>query len=224
MKIVIKFSGKLVSPSRSGYIARAAGVIRSLFSQGHRIAVVVGGGEEARRYIEACRSLGGNEGQCDLVGIEASRLNALLMVIALGDIAHRRVVRSLEEFLSVWDLGRVVAAGGFQPGQSTSAVSALIAEAISADLLINATVVKGIYDKDPRKHPEAVLLREISPAGLRRLLEAQSLTAGGYELLDTLAVAILERSRVRAVVLDGRDPEILLKAVSGEEVGTLITP
>jgi len=222
MKLVLKVSGKLVNPEDPGYILKLAEVVRSLAREGHRLAVVVGGGGVARRYIDACRYLGGSEGICDLLGIDAARLNASLLLVALGDIAYRRVVRSVDELLDAWSTGLVVAAGGFQPGQSTVAVSAIIAEAISADLLVYATVVEGIYDRDPSADPNARLLKKVSVAELKRILSSQSVSAGRYELIDPIALSIIERSRIRVAVVSGRDPENIVRAARGEDVGTLI--
>ncbi|MEM2202841.1 MAG: UMP kinase [Sulfolobales archaeon] len=223
MKIVLKISGKLVSPEDPGYISRVTSVIDSLLKEGHRVVIVTGGGDIARRYISACRALGGNESICDLVGIEASRLNAMLLITSLGDRAYRRVVRNVDELLQAWGTGLVITAGGFQPGQSTVAVSAIIAETISADLLIYATVVSGIYDKDPLKDPSARLLKRVSVSELRKILSGQSVAAGRYELIDPLALSILERSRIRTIVIDGREPDTILRAVKTGDVGTLIT-
>ncbi len=222
MKLVLKISGKLVNPEDPVYILKLADVVRELVREGHRVAVVIGGGGIARKYIDACRSLGGSEGICDLMGIEASRLNALLFTIALGDLVYRRVVRNIDEMLEAWSTGLVVAAGGFQPGQSTVAVSAIIAEMISADLLIYATVVSGIYDRDPTLDPNAKLLKRVSVEELRRILSRQSVSAGRYELIDPLALSIIERSRIRVAVIDGRDPTTIIQAVRGEDIGTLV--
>jgi uridylate kinase len=222
MKLVLKISGKLVNPEDPVYILKLADVVRELVRKGYRVAVVIGGGGIARKYIDACRSLGGSEGICDLMGIEASRLNALLFTMALGDLVYRRVVRNIDEMLEAWSTGLVVAAGGFQPGQSTVAVSAIIAEMISADLLIYATVVSGIYDRDPTLDPNAKLLKRVSVEELRRILSRQSVSAGRYELIDPLALSIIERSRIRVAVIDGRDPTTIIQAVRGEDIGTLV--
>jgi uridylate kinase len=222
MKLVLKISGKLVNPEDPVYILKLADVVRELVRKGYRVAVVIGGGGIARKYIDACRSLGGSEGICDLMGIEASRLNALLFTMALGDLVYRRVVRNIDEMLEAWSTGLVVAAGGFQPGQSTVAVSAIIAEMISADLLIYATIVSGIYDRDPTLDPNAKLLKRVSIEELRRILSRQSVSAGRYELIDPLALSIIERSRIRVAVIDGRDPTTIIQAVRGEDIGTLV--
>jgi len=222
MKIVLKLSGKLVSPEDPLYISRVSEIVREAFTKGHRIAIVVGGGSIARRYIDACRSLGGSEGICDLVGIDASRLNAMLIAISLGDIAYRRIVRNVDELLDAWNTGLVIVAGGFQPGQSTVAVSAIIAEIISADLLVYATVVKGIYDRDPSRDPGARLLKRVSVEELRKILSSQSVAAGKYELIDPIALSIIERSRIKTIVIDGRNPETIARAIRGEDVGTII--
>ena len=64
-----------------------AAVLRQV-SEKHRVFVVVGGGGEARRYIDAMRTLGVDEGTCDEIGILVTRLNATLLIAALGDSAY----------------------------------------------------------------------------------------------------------------------------------------
>jgi len=114
--------------------------------------------------------------------------------------------------------------GGLQPAQSTTAVAALAAEAIGAEKLIIATDVEGVYTDDPKKKPDAKLLREVTLSRLEEILRGSSHAAGEYKLIDQLALKVLRRSGITALVIDGRRPENLEKALSGERVGTLIIP
>lgn len=219
--LVLKISGKILEPGREDMFRRYTEILGDLYRGGARIAVVTGGGGPAREYIRVCRDLTRNEGLCDVIGIEVSRVNALLLSILLGDTAYRKIPRSFDELFEAWSSGKIVVLGGIQPGQSTSAVAAAVAEALSAEMLIFATVVDGVYDRDPRE-PGARLLEKVSVDELRTILSRQSFVAGGYELLDPVALRIIERSRIATIVLNGMYPENILRAVRGESVGTRI--
>ena len=172
--------------------------------------------------MAAAARLGVGKAYQDMLGIEAARLNARLLAYALGDLAYPEPPRSLQEAVEAAATGRVVVAGGFQPGQSTAAVAALLAEALGADLLLLGTRVDGVYDRDPERHPGARLIERLSYDELARVLE-QSVEPGRYELLDPLALAVLRRSRIPVRVFNASNPENLLRAVRGE-VGSLVTP
>ncbi len=223
--IVVKISGKWINPDRPEIIGGYARVLKKLYEEGYRIAVVVGGGRVAREYITAGRKLGLSEAMLDLMGIAATRLNAMLFTVILNDLAYQGVPRSLDEFMEAWSTGKIVICGGFQPGQSTNAVSALIAEAIGAKLLVNATTVQGLYDKDPNKYPDARLIKEASVEETYRILIGeQHYAAGGYELMDPLSLMIIKRGGITVKIVYGGNPENVYRAVKGENPGTTIKP
>jgi predicted uridylate kinase len=122
------------------------------------VNTVVNRGSTARHYISMARRLGVNESWSDLLGINISRINALLLNALLGDITYNYIPRNVDEVLTAWSSGKVVTLGGLQPGQSTNAVAMIIAELVGADLVVNATDVDGVYDKDPKKYSDAKLL------------------------------------------------------------------
>ncbi len=223
VRIVVKVSGKIVGPHRVDAIKALVEAVKRLREDGVKIlALVVGGGELARSFIRAARELGVGRSQQDLLGIEAARLNARLVAYALGDIAYPEPPRSLHEALQAASTGKIVVAGGFQPGQSTAAVAALLAEALGADMLLLGTRVDGVYDKDPARHPDAKLIEKLSYDELVRVLE-QSVEPGRYELLDPLAVSVLKRSGIPTRVFNAENPLNLVRAVKGE-IGSLVTP
>ena len=224
--LVIKLGGHLISTSQ-GIQVDLLKCYAQLFSRlfdGGKWCIVVGGGEEARKYIAAARALNIDEALCDVMAVEITRVHAKLLSAILGDKAYQSIPRSLEQIVEFSSLGRIVVSGGLQPAQSTTAVAALAAEALAAEKLIIATDVEGVYTKDPKTNPDAELLREVSLPKLREILAHSSHQAGEYKLIDTLAMRILERSKIRAIVVNGRRPENVEKAISGERVGTLITP
>lgn len=223
MKAVVKISGKHVNPGKPGLVRAYAGMLSRMTGEGRIAAIVVGGGEVARSYIRAAEEAGVGKGLRDLLGIEAARLNARLLAYAMQPVAYPEPPRSIWEALEAAATGRVVVAGGFQPGQSTAAVAALLTEALGAGLLVLATTVPAVYTGDPRRDPGARPIRRLSYRELREVLR-QSVEPGRYELLDPLAIEILERSGIPTRVVDGGDPRNVERALRGEDVGTLVEP
>lgn len=222
MKLVIKITGKLFKFENIEKLKEFTLVLKKLINEGHKIAVITGGGEIARTYIRVAKEFGAANSWQDLLGIEASRLNALLIASALGDLVYWPVPRSVDDFLKAWSLGKAVVLGGLQPGQSTNAVAAVVAELINADLLINATTVDGVYNKDPKKHPDAKLLPKVTPNELRTILSKQKVEAGKYELLDPISIAIIERNKTKTIIVNGLKPNTIIDVIKGKKIGTEI--
>jgi len=225
MKLVLKISGKFFDEENINSLIELKNTVKQIINENHRLAIVSGGGATARKYIKMARELGVNEAYLDLLGIWASRLNAYLLTFILSELSYMKVPENVEEFIEKWESGKVVITGGFQPGQSTATVAALVSEAISADYLILATNVDGVYDKDPRYYNDAKLLPKLDTITLRKVLESsQSVKAGTYELLDPLAIKIIERSKIKVVVMNYKRLEKVLDIVKGNDLGSIIEP
>ena len=112
--------------------------------------------------------------------------------------------------------------GGTEPAHSTDAVSAILAEFIQADKLINLTSVDGMYTKDPNKFDDAELIEEITATEMMDYINGKDTKAGTYEFFDMTAIQMIKRSSLETVIANGYEPENLIKAVDGEKVGTKI--
>ena len=165
-----------------------------------RFVVVAGGGSIARQYIEIAREAGADQASLDELGIAASRLNALVLAKALGRSAANFVPSTLSSLVETFEITYrdkpIVVVGGLQPGQSTNGVGALISEKLQARIFVNATDVDGVYTKDPRIHKSARLLSQVTPEELERILSNESMTAGGYDLMDPIALKLIKRSKI----------------------------
>ena len=117
---------------------------------------------------------------------------------------------------------KIVVMGGLKPGITTDTVAALVAEHIEAHLLVKATDQSGVYDKDPRKHADAVKLDHLRLTDLRGVLVEDKHRAGIHQIIDPEAVKVLCRHRLKVVVVDGLNPENVLLAVEDKHVGTVI--
>ncbi|MDI6866154.1 UMP kinase [Methanoculleus sp.] len=223
-KIVISLGGSILVPSlESNNIARYVSVLKKI-SEKCRLFVVVGGGGEARRYIGVARSLGGGEAAADELGIMVTRLNARLLIAGLGEAAYPRVAENYTEALEFALSKKIVVMGGITPAQTTDAVSAVLAESVGADLLINATSIDGIYSADPKKDASAVRHDHLTPRELLEILTANRMNAGANTVLDIVAGKVIERSGIPLLVIDGREPDNLYRAiVEGTFVGTIVS-
>lgn len=222
--IVLSLGGSILIPGLDSPNIKPYIPVLSKISENHRLFVVVGGGGEARRYIELARTLGVDEASSDELGILVTRLNATILVQALGSAAWPEVVLSHTQALAAAESGKIVVMGGITPGQTTDAVAAVLAERANASVFFNLTSVDGIYSADPRYDPSATRYDIISPSELLEIVIHQQARAGVNTVMDIVAVKMVERCKIPLIVMDGRDPESLLRAVeSGIWKGTVVS-
>jgi len=220
-RVVIKLSGSIFSQDTNYAKIRKYAEMLSDISNRVQPIVIAGGGKVARHYINLARNLGSDEASLDIIGIEVSRLNAKLLITALGDQAYSQVPKNLEEVAIAVDSSKIVIAGGLHPGQSTNATSALIAETSKASSFVNATDVDGIYDSDPNTNTKARLFKEITVNECMEILRVESAMAGTYDLMDIIALKVIERSKIPTRVVRS-DTNDIRDAVDGKDIGTKI--
>jgi uridylate kinase len=223
MRLVLRIGGSVIaSPINTDLITKYFDVLRDLKTKGHKVAVVVGGGALAREFIQVAKNLGLNEKAQDEVAISVSRIFAQLFLKKLRELGCEAIPLTVEDAVKCLYDGKVAVMGGLKPGMTTDTVAALIAEKVNADLLIKATDQEGIYNKDPRKHADAVMLKHLSFEELPNVFAEDKHKAGIHQILDPEAVKILKRKRVRVVVVSGFKPENILAVVEGRHIGTVI--
>lgn len=221
--LVIKLSGSVFNfKTTSKSLKEYAQVLLDIQTKVQPV-VVSGGGIIARHYVNLARSLGSDESSLDEMGIEISRLNAMLLSAALGDSVYPVIPSNLEEISIACQSGKIVVSGGLHPGQSTNATAALICEKIKADRFLNATDVDGIYDSDPKKNKKAKMFKEITIKKCLDLLNNESTQAGNYELMDIVAMKVIERSKIPTYVIKS-DPKVIRNLImKNRQTGTKIT-
>jgi len=230
-RVLVKLSGEALAGTQgSGLdtetLAYVGKEIASVHASGVQLALVVGGGNFVRGEVFSAGG-GIDRTVADQMGMLGTLMNALALqsaiekagvpvrvqsAIAVAQVAEsfirRRAMRHLEK-------GRVVvfAAGTGNPYFTTDTAAVLRALEIEAECLIKATKVDGVYDKDPRKHGDAVRYEELtfSIAIEKRLMVA-----------DQTAFTMCRENSLPLIVLDFNQPGALLRAVQGEAVGTLV--
>lgn len=230
-RILLKLSGEaLGGPQCSGIdpqqAIQIAKRVREVHEMGVDVAIVIGAGNlwRGRSGLE----LGMDRATADYMGMLATVMNALALMDALEGMDVLTRVQSAIEMRSVaepyirrramrhLEKGRVVIFGGGtgNPYFSTDTAAALRAMEIDADVLIKATKVDGVYDSDPKKNPDAVLFRKLTYIEtLNRRLE----------VMDSTAISLCMENKLPILVLNLWDENALRDALTGAEVGTLVT-
>jgi uridylate kinase len=223
MRAVVKLGGALFRREPNVPALKDMGKVLSGFvREGNQLVLVAGGGENARTYIGAARKLGAEESTCDLLGIQITRANAELLRLAMGTIASSKIPTMLSDLPHCVGSGKAVVMGGLQPGQSTNAVAALAAEITRAEILVNGTDVDGVYNEDPKKNPKAKLIRSVNVDKLLSWAMEGEVFAGRYELLDPLAIKIMQRAKIPTRFVSLGEPGNILAALHGKDIGTRV--
>jgi uridylate kinase len=206
----------------SVYLRQLAALVRSLSSD-YSFVLVCGGGKVARYYIAQARQLSGNRDEQDELGIAVTRLNARLLKLAIGSKAAEAIPHTVEDAATTLANGKVVVMGGTSPGHTTDAVAAMVAEAVGAKRIVNATSVDAAYTADPKKYPDAKRLETISHRDLYDLVNKGMHSAGPSDVFDRLGAEVAMKANIPLLIVDGRDLKELEHAIRGEKVkGTLV--
>ncbi|KCZ71052.1 putative uridylate kinase [Candidatus Methanoperedens nitroreducens] len=222
MIVVISVGGSVLARALDPEKFKSYALALKEISKKNTLFVVTGGGQAARDYIGIARQLGADEATCDLIGIELTRLNARLLIAALDNDAYYEPPLDYKKAKNASLSGKIVVMGGVAPGQTTDAVSAVLAEYTGADLLINATAIDGVYTSDPKKDKDATKFESMTPKQLIEIIIRTEMIAGANSPTDLLAAKIIERSNIKTIVLNGENPQNIIDAVYGEHIGTVI--
>jgi uridylate kinase len=230
-RVLLKLSGEaLREPGAMDNISLAiledtARQIKDAVASGVQIGVVVGGGNFWRGVTSQCSLI--DRASADQIGMLATMMNSLALQAALESMGVASRVLSAAEMNTVGDpmnrkaairlleAGEVVIFGGGtgNPFFSTDSGAALRAAEIGADVVFKATKVDGVYNKDPKKFPDAVKYERIT------FQEALDQRLG---VMDATAFNLCIDSGVAIVVFDMTEPGNITKALVGEPLGTLV--
>lgn len=229
-RVLLKLSGEALAGEKKfgldySVISPICRAIKECTDMGVQVAVVVGGGNFWRG-----RSSGAmDRTRADHIGMLGTTMNALAVAdaleetgavvrvqtaIAMQEVAEpyirNRAVRHLEK-------GRVVifGCGTGNPFFSTDTAASLRAAEIEADVVLKATMVDGVYDKDPHKYPDAVKFDTLT---------FTDVLTKNLAVMDATAASMCKDNGLPLLVFNLADPENIVKAVRGDQVGTLVLP
>ena len=237
-RVLLKLSGEMLAgelPSgEPGFglapevLFRFAREVKDVHDAGVQMGIVIGGGNIFRGLAGSERGM--ERAHADYMGMLGTVINALALQDALEQVGcYTRVMSALRieqvcepyirrRAMAHLNKGRVVifAAGTGNPYFSTDTAATLRAAEIGADVILKGTKVDGVYDKDPKKHADAVRFEHISHLdALKKELK----------VADTTAFSLSMENNLPIIVFDISKPGNLMRVVQGEPIGTLvITP
>jgi uridylate kinase len=223
--VVISLGGSVLIPDDrdTHYLTQFAELIKKM-AKDHPLVVVCGGGKVSRYYIGIAKEMGASRDEQDQLGIGVTRLNAKLLQLAIGKDCYQGMPKSVDEAGDAASNSRIVVMGGTTPGHTTDAVSAMIAERLKAQRIVNATSVDAAYSADPKKHSDAERYSRLTHQQLLDLVNKGHHSAGPSDVFDRLGAEVAMRSEIPIYIIDGRNLQELEAAVRGEKVkGTIVS-
>lgn len=229
-RVLLKLSGEALAGD-NGYginvdvLKYVAHQIRAVMDTGVELGVVIGGGNIFRGVAAAAGGM--DRASSDYMGMLATVINALALqdmlekegvfcrvqsAIEMHELAEpyirRRATRHLEKKRVV-----IFAAGTGNPFFTTDTAAALRAVEIGADVIIKATKVDGIYDKDPAKHKNAVMFKELSYIDVLNK---------NLKVMDSTAITLCMDNELPIITCNLSKEGNIKKVIMGEKVGTIV--
>jgi uridylate kinase len=229
-RVVVKVSGEVFS-GESGFgidvsvVEYVANELKKASDIGAEIGLVVGGGNIIRGSRVAAKGL--ERVNSDRLGMIATILNSISLANVFTSLNKKTVVLSsipvegiaekysVEKAMNYLEEDYIVlfAGGTGNPFFSTDTSAVLRAAEINADLVLKATKVDGIYDKDPMKYKDAVKFDEIS---------GNEILAKNLKVMDLTAFSLSVESKIPIVVFNLMEPDSIKKVIEGERIGTFV--
>ncbi len=219
--LVISLGGSMLSDA--AYAGKFAAMLSPLLAE-RKFAVVVGGGQKAGKYADEARKARGSEFYADEAAIKATRENAETVRKAFAQEAWPKIITYPAQATEALKAKQLVVSGGFIEGITTDACSALVAEAIGAEKIINVSKVGGICDKNPSEFKDAKMFTEMTHEQLVEIsVKSDQRKARTNFPFDLLAAKLAARSSLEIDFVGGLDLEEVKNALQGKKFeGTLV--
>ncbi len=221
--IVISLGGSLIIPDTvaTPFLKNFTTLIKGYVENGFHFVIITGGGTTARLYINASKEISNpDEVDLDWLGIAATRINAELLRVAFGDLAHHTIIMD-PDVIHQTD-APIQVGGGWKPGNSSDLAAVHAAKSIGAKKVINLSNIDYVYNKDPKKFPDATKIEQSSWADFRKILPIEW-SAGLNAPFDPVAAREAEKLGLEVAIMNGKNIENLKHYLDGEVfIGTVI--
>lgn len=220
---VLSLGGSLICPEKIDlkFLIDFKKFILSQIKKGKKFVIFVGGGNLARTYQKAAKELGVlDDKDLDWIGIFATWLNACFLRAYFGKIAYRKVLTNPKAKIKTKK--KIIVFGGWKPGWSTDFDAVLFAKTIGSKRVINLSNVDFVFDKDPKKFKDAKPLKKLSFDDFLKII-GNKWTPGKNAPFDPIAVKLAQKSRIKIIILNGKNFKNLKNFFEGKDfVGSLV--
>lgn len=227
-QIIFSLGGSIIVPNKIDYhFLKKFKTFIAKLAKKHKIAIICGGGKTARDYIKALEKEKATIHERNTVGIECTRLNALVLATFLGKLANQKVPLTTKEFLKMRKRYKVVVTGGglekHHVGTTSDGTTAYITAKLRAKQFINLTNVNGVYNKNPIIHRNAKRLRKLSYKKLYQRIKNIKEKPGQHFILDKYATQVITKHKIKVAVMNGRNIKNIENFLKGRKfVGSII--
>jgi uridylate kinase len=188
----------------------------------YNFALICGGGKPAREYTNIAKKLSLSEEKQDILGIDATRMNARLMFFVLEGLTTDKIYTDIDSMVN--DFGdKITICGGMKPGQRTDKVAALLAKKLNIKTLINLTNVDGVYDRDPNAFSDAKLIKNLNYDRYCELSGLKKHKPSYHFVFDFDAAEICHAKGIKVIIINGNKLENLNSFLAEKEfIGSII--
>jgi len=205
-KFVLSVGGSLIVTKEGidiKFLKEFRSFILKQVQAGNKFYLVVGGGATARTYIQAALAVRSvDNADRDWVGIRATRLNAQLLKVILGDIAYPTIITNPTK--PIRSNKKIIIVAGYKPGWSTDHVAVLLAKHNHISQVINLSNIDYAYDKDPRKFSDAKKLETVTWPEFRKVV-GNRWQPGLNVPFDPIASREAQKNKMEVVILNGKN-------------------
>lgn len=214
--IIISLGGSLIVPDGvdTNFIKSFTETIKSFTEKGFKFVIITGGGKVAREYIDASKMITTPmNDDLDWIGIASTRLNAELLRVSFGGLAHDKIIMDPD---AVPQTDKPILLGaGWKPGNSSDLAAIHCAQSVGAKVVMNLSNIDYAYDKDPNKYEDAKKIEQSSWADFRAILPKEW-EPGLSSPFDPIAAEKAESLGLEVVIMNGKDLVNLDHYLNGE--------
>jgi uridylate kinase len=224
-RIVVSVGGSLIVPDGidTVFLTHFKTLVLEKVQRGFTFSIITGGGKTARRYQDAAQAVTAEitSQDRDWLGIHSTRLNAQLLRNIFVGYAHPQVIKN--PTIDIEAEEPIIIAAGWQPGCSTDYDAVLMAKNLGATRLVNLSNIDYVYDKDPRRYPDAKKIEKISWAEFRKIIP-DHWDPGLSSPFDPIAAKEAESLGLEVAIINGAKLEEFSNYLDGKPfVGTVIS-
>lgn len=222
---ILSVGGSIVIPKTGfnvGFLKKFRKMILKRVAKGERFVLVIGGGWTCRQYQEAAKKVVKlNNTQLDEIGIYSTKFNAQFVRYLFSGYTPDDIVVNPTQKL---DTDKpIIIASGWKPGCSSDTDAVILAKTYGAHEVFNLSNIKYVYDKDPSRHKNAKIIKEIDWTNFRKNIVGDKWEAGKSLPFDPIASREAQKMMLKVYVLDGTRLRNVEKALNGRKFkGTVI--
>lgn len=217
--IIMSLGGSLIIPEEIdwNFLKKFKQLIEKHIEKGCKFVIITGGGKLSRKYQQAAQNITSlTDEDRDWIGVHATRMNAQFIRTIFREHAHPRIntnPHDLEDFYNFKE--DILVAAGWKPGFSTDYDAVVLAKYLGIKKIVNFSNIDYVFDKDPRKFPDAQKIEEISWKDFQKIV-GKRWVPGMNAPFDPIASKLAKETKLEVVIMNGKNMKNLENYLEGK--------